>query len=420
MSYPINQPITYTAVAVTTGFPSNSFTYAWTFDDVTSATGATYAKTWTSAASHLATVIATDTVTGGTATATKTIVVKDWSTLTWVLSSNSMLPTGSGIASTYGLSLYTADKYLIYVGEYYHPEVLVVMDTLTNTVAQYTNATVGAMSSCYLLSTGANAGKLLVLGVSSGKYAFVDLATGIFTIGSSPLAFLYPTLNGTLRTEFAMMGNGKLYVPCFGYNGSIYQNQCMTYDPINDVWANAASWAGTPLLNGSYLRCFPLPSGKVFILCEATSPYGYIVNGTTQTVTTGPASTPLMSTGGFNTYAIEQLPNKSLVGMKTGVNPSVMGTFVEGAGDWSFAATGSPTINNTSSNQMIVTSDGFPVSVGRAGGDTPTTTIFYSPANDSWIQGAVLPYNNAVAYKAFAGGRLWRCTAQGNLYYMVW
>lgn len=77
MSYPVNQPITYTAVASTVGMPSNTFTYAWAFDDGGTGNTASLGHTWTTKGSHSATITATDNVTAGIATATKTINVSD-------------------------------------------------------------------------------------------------------------------------------------------------------------------------------------------------------------------------------------------------------------------------------------------------------------------------------------------------------
>jgi hypothetical protein len=75
MSYPINQAITYTAVAATQGQPGDAFTYAWAFDDNTTANTASAPKTWTTTGPHFATVTATDTVTGGSGQATKLITI---------------------------------------------------------------------------------------------------------------------------------------------------------------------------------------------------------------------------------------------------------------------------------------------------------------------------------------------------------
>jgi hypothetical protein len=71
-TYPTNYNITYTAVGQTQG-ASNPFTYAWTFDDGTTANTATTLKQWATEGLHSATVVATDTVTGGSAESTKMI-----------------------------------------------------------------------------------------------------------------------------------------------------------------------------------------------------------------------------------------------------------------------------------------------------------------------------------------------------------
>lgn len=86
MIYATGIPLTYTAVASTQGQPSDTFTYAWAFDDNTVATGASYAKTWSATGYRNATVTATDQVTNGTATNTKLVTIGGNSSLSSTMS----------------------------------------------------------------------------------------------------------------------------------------------------------------------------------------------------------------------------------------------------------------------------------------------------------------------------------------------
>lgn len=78
MSYYINQPIIYTALAETTGMPLNSFSYSWSFDDGGVGSTATLTHSWLMAGTHIATVTATDLVTGATASDSKSIYITDF------------------------------------------------------------------------------------------------------------------------------------------------------------------------------------------------------------------------------------------------------------------------------------------------------------------------------------------------------
>lgn len=100
--YPTNSAVTYTAVASTQGNPSATFTYAWVFDDGGTGSIASLAHTWTTDGSHLATVTATDAVTGGTATAMNTIST---SSATWV---GNTATTRTWNVITYGSGLFVA------------------------------------------------------------------------------------------------------------------------------------------------------------------------------------------------------------------------------------------------------------------------------------------------------------------------
>ena len=77
MKYPTGQNITYTAVAKTDGYVSGDHSYLWQFDDSTTAATASTSKSWSTAATHRATVTATNTITGGTDSAFVDVVVRN-------------------------------------------------------------------------------------------------------------------------------------------------------------------------------------------------------------------------------------------------------------------------------------------------------------------------------------------------------
>lgn len=71
-----DNPITYTALASTLGRYGDIFTYAWAFEDGTTATGASVDKTWSNDGPRYVVVTATNTATLATASVTKTVVVR--------------------------------------------------------------------------------------------------------------------------------------------------------------------------------------------------------------------------------------------------------------------------------------------------------------------------------------------------------
>lgn len=78
MSYYTNSPIIYASIAQTSGMPSNTFAYAWSFDDGSTGNVASLSHSWSSPGNHVATVVATDTALGLSASATKSIYVVDY------------------------------------------------------------------------------------------------------------------------------------------------------------------------------------------------------------------------------------------------------------------------------------------------------------------------------------------------------
>ena len=117
MIYATGTPLTYTAVASTQGQPSDTFTYAWVFDDNTVATGSSYSKTWATIGNHISNVTATDTVTGGTATASKVVTVAGGSASSTSLNTGrakhaSILLNNGKVLITGGCSVLTSNSTL--------------------------------------------------------------------------------------------------------------------------------------------------------------------------------------------------------------------------------------------------------------------------------------------------------------------
>lgn len=108
MSYYLNQQISYSAVAQTVGMPLNTFNYSWVFDDGGIGSASPLNHTWTTTGNHVATVIATDTLTGASATNSKTIYVVDYLPV-WSKSGDINITIGSVIYGlAYGNGIYVA------------------------------------------------------------------------------------------------------------------------------------------------------------------------------------------------------------------------------------------------------------------------------------------------------------------------
>ena len=315
MSYPINQPITYTAVASTQGQQSNTFNYAWAFDDSTTASAASTAKTWATAGNHLATVTATDTTTLGTATAYKTISVSDWSIFGWTSSGLKMFPTASssvgGTGGAYAIYPIVTGNYIVNAFDVSNPQTIVVIDSVGITRSEYSGflGTVGNPLTAFALTTGPNSGKIMILGSGTARYGFFDPSNGSFVTSPNSTPRTPSIYGGSIRPS-ALMGNGKWFVHAVT---SAPAAASMIYDPILDQWSNASN-GSTP---ASTDCLFKLPSGKILSASSGTMST-YIYDYTLDSWSSGPT---LPSTYSGGDRWLEQLNDGRIFIITQGSSP---------------------------------------------------------------------------------------------------
>ncbi len=270
MSYPINQPITYTAVASTVGMPSDTFTYAWSFDDGGTGNTASLSHTWTATGSRTATVTATDNVTLAVATASKTINVMSY---LWSIAGQTAGngPVGAGVWGIQGTKLLIA------------PGVTntstLVYDLLNNTFSAGPTLN---LSVNYSADSGGNRfsrapirsgdGQIYIQQTGTNAPQLVDIPSGIVTTLTAQ------TFN-TSVTPLAVQGTDGL-VYYIGMTGSF--NKVYAHNPTTDTWVAKASSAPTAIL-GSY----PISIGgnKFFTISRQTNS-GYVYDATGDSWTT--------------------------------------------------------------------------------------------------------------------------------------
>jgi hypothetical protein len=215
MSYPINQPIKYTAVAATQGRPLDTFSYAWTFDDNTTANTASTSKTWTTAGVHSATVTATDTTTLGTATASKAVrIAISWTTDTPVI------PAYSG--NFYGPSTVTLQS----------GDVLIIGSRVDN------NTTIGNTS-----------------------YIYSPLSHALTQVGNIPASRVYTSGESALLLKDGRVLMTGAYIS--GSAGGIETKRTYIYSPATQTWSETTP-RNLPLECGNKYTSVLLPDGRVF------------------------------------------------------------------------------------------------------------------------------------------------------------
>ena len=429
MSYPINQAITYTAVAVTTGLPSSSFTYAWTFDDATNATVDTYAKTWASAGSHLATVMATDTVTGATATATKTIVVKDWSTLTWVSTGINMFPLSSAAATGFAPwanKLISIGNFLINPVDYYAQQSIVAYDIVNN--IRYQTDTGFNIDVGVAITEGVNVGKMLFTIQGSTVCKLYDPTTRIITTATTAKPTV-PYANVGVRQSVAIGPNGTYYF--HGRNNINVDQSFERYNSLTDTWTTLTA-SSVSVTEGS-TELFHT-GGKILILNHAnTLTYLYDVIGGSWSagptsplgvVATGNAQFTLTDTGyivGMNGLSA----TAKMYSWKLGD-----ASFTAGISLFPLASVNA-SANGVREHTPIALPGGFIVFVN--GNETAPVadvsclkTVFYTGVGgDAFVVGTnfLTAIPGARVMTAYASGKIWRCIQSGGnmtLEYMVW
>lgn len=418
MSYPANNPITYTALAQAAGAPSDTFSYVWSFDDGTTGTGASLAHTWSVTGTRSATVTATDNMTGLTATATKVISVVNWSTLTWTSTAQKIIPTATASISNdpvfSAFRLLKSGVLLINPIDVSNQATIVVYNTSSGLRSEYVNvtSTVGNILCAIVLTAGSNAGNVLVVGQGNGKYGFFNPNTGAFTVSGNTIP-VSVFGNSTIRSAMTVLGNGKvLMLDTSNFNA-------LLYDQVADSWSRATN------ATQNYMQdLFTLPSGNAIAIDDGNTST-YIYNQTTNAWSAGPTLPNAISA---DNYSLGQMANGSLFMIKTG---STCPAYIWTEGNPSFTAMTSnyPYLSqdaaaiNTNFQQVVPTSDGNVVTVGGAvggGGGKDTKSIVYYAPTDSWVVSAPL-LASGIAYRgAQLNGKLWRCGLTGVLEYMPW
>jgi hypothetical protein len=215
MSYPTNQAITYTAVAAAQGQPSDTFSYAWTFDDNTTANTASTSKTWTTAGVHSATVTATDTTTLGTATASKAVrIATSWTTDTPVIPA--------------------------YSGNYYGPS------TVT-------------LQSGDVLIIGSRSDNNTLIGNTS--YIYSPLSHTLTQVGNIPASRVYTSGESALLLKDGRVLMTGAFIS--GSSGGIETKRTYIYSPATKTWSESGL-RNYPCEFGNRYTSVLLPDGRVF------------------------------------------------------------------------------------------------------------------------------------------------------------
>ena len=209
MSYPINKPLTYTAVATTADHPLDTFSYSWTFSDGGSGSGNTLSHTWTTVDNHTADVLATDNQFLTSGSATKTISADSY------------------VWEELGLSTY------------------------------YINAPIsGNLNNTTIISVG---------GVTTGSVYHGDtyLYDGVTWSQVGSLTYPRSSINANRAISVIKLPNGNILV-C-GNTGSpagVSETTTEIYDPIAQTWSVVGAMA-----NGRAWFCYPilLNDGRVMV-----------------------------------------------------------------------------------------------------------------------------------------------------------
>lgn len=420
--------------------PSNSFTYAWTFDDGVSGNVASISHTWMTSGNHSATVVATDTTTLTTATATKTIKCADWTQLAWVSTGMKIIPTASAnsgnITGLQYTNLITYGNLIINVMDYYTPLNAVVIDTASMTRNEYVNVFSSLDHEPYgafLLTSGPNAGKVFVMSYTKvndahvgPSYGFFDPSTGSFSLSSNRYPGMGVSNDGSsfIRCISCRLSNGNIFVfSTIGlfWNGSSWlgksdSSDCRIYNQQTDSWTAIAS---CPLPIAQY--AFTLPSGNVFVARSSTYP-AYIYNVANNSWSSVP-TIPAASTEGQDFLSI--LSDGRII-VTTNTADSKQATWSEGDLAWTIGAYTIPPGGSTTIavyQSMLTTNDGMVVSIGGVNnGGNNGFTLFHQP-DSTWVQGVALPETGSLYYprrKSFLNGKVWGSWYTGTLYYLQW
>lgn len=431
-SYLVNTNLTYTAVPATEGFVAGDHTVSWAFSDSTTLSGASVSKSWSTEGSHTAVVTATNTVTGGTATAEKQVVVANWSSRNWVSTGARFVPT-----ATVAASLDTpVSHWIIISGKYFvnpldrtTPSTITVFDTELMSSTQYSGllGTIGTVCAACTLDSGAYTGQVLLVGLTSGRYGFFNPATGTLTLSpnliSTPNSF---DNNVVLKFPLTKLPNGR-WLFC----GIAGIQLTKLYNPLTDTWSNADLPSGSNRI----VDAFSLPSGNV--LAIATNRKSYIYNYSVNTWSIGP--TLLANTSNNSEVTHCKLPNGRVACMPETSSPNTphLATWGEGEAGFTVGIETFPllTLNpgatvDSSFQNIMSTGDGNIICLGGYGSNgsiasfNSKTGFGMFTAGSAWIVGPNLPSApNGIGTSMRAcmyGGKVWRMGSSGILYYLAW
>lgn len=419
MTYPMNTAITYTASAQTSGTTGHSFGYAWTFDDGGTANTASAAHTWTTGGLHLATVVATDTTTLGTATASKEIQVQDWSTFTWTNANQKIVAsTSSGPAFYYKLVKYGTK--LINYKDYYTKSAVVSYDTLTGVRSENLQC-LGAPgnynymgTAAFPLTVGRNAGKILVcLSTNPGgggfNYGFLDPNTLSFTLSQYPNWMAKETYDsGAGRSQAIDMGNNTVVVLSRTLGGT---PTAQTYDMNADTW--------TALPNPPYYAYLDaiLIGGNIFCIRD-NSITTDVWNPTVQGWQTGPTLPAIFADSAFRAVS-----NSAGASMLSSGSPNAIitwnGTFPASFTNGTVYPLATQGITSTGNSTVLMDNGNNGIMDVSAYGNSATTQYVKNLAyfNSTWIQAGNWTGFGHIYRSEYINGRIWIADSTGNLWY---
>ncbi len=421
MSYPINQAITYSALATTPGRPSDTFTYNWVFDDSSIGSGSSLSHTWTTPGPHLATVTAADDQAGTSATTSKTITTADWSAMTWTSTSALFIPTGSTSALGRIRPVIKSGNEILNVVDYYIPLAAVSYDTslLTrreNLTALSPLSGASVASTGKMLTAGPHTGKILVTSRNGLDYGFLDVAS--LTVSMSPNTMASPIYdNGIAYGAFSIPIDSDRILFIASTSGSALT--CQMYSQATDTFTAKAT-AGGPAANS--LLSASLIGGRVWVVVngDTATKYYDVANNTWNagpTLVGGPFaagdSLKLAYRGGYPFFV--SVGNPGVACWWDGVSA----TLTTGA-NFPLAQLNGGVLSSTAHSISETASDGFLLMVGglRESGVQVSYShnIVADPYSGTLTKTCAAPAFGSIHRSCFHNGRFWVVGNNGVLY----
>lgn len=362
MSYPVNEAITYTAVAATPGTTGHSFNYAWDFDDATTASTASTAKTWTTTGNHTAVVTATDTTTLATASRSKMVNIMNYN---WVLAGQTSGngSVGNGVYGIQGTKLLiapnvsggTATTVYDFVAETFSAGPTLNIGFSNNSgfgSGRFSPAPIAANGFIYLQQSGASAPQL------------VDI------VGGTVITLTAQTFN-TFATQRGTQGkDGNIYY--MGMTASF--NKVYVHNPNTDSWSQKASTAPTAIVGSNPIRI----SGNKFFTISRQTGNGYVYDADldTWTTSTNGSGLSLGSDAVYNSILVGNLVysfGTATLGNRVGSIYNITTN--------TFTNTSADTVERISPGLFLMENGKIHIVGGRA---TSATSVLYDPATDSY------------------------------------